>query len=266
MKVLFVASEASPYSASGGLGDVIGSLPKEITKQEEISCVEVITPLYRSTREKYINQFEEYKSLEFNLSWRKSGAKYYKHQSNGVSYYFVENDYYFNRENLYGEYDDGERFAFFSKAVIELILSEDQAPDILHANDWQSALSIIYLKKSSKNSEKLRKTKTVFTIHNIEYQGKFGLDILEDVFGLRSQDKDDIEFDGCINLIKGGITLADFVTTVSPTYANELKYDFYSFGLSSIINKASDKLAGIINGIDYDEFSPQNDTSIYSKY
>ncbi len=266
MKILFVASEAAPYSSSGGLGDVIGSLPKELVKLGENLSITVITPLYRSTRENFSKELSEYKTIDFNLSWRKTGAKYYKLTQGSVSYVFVENNYYFDRDRLYGEYDDGERFAFFSMSAIEFLRSESEKNDILHAHDWQTALSIVYLKRLYQHDEKLKDLKTVFTIHNIEYQGKFGLDILGDVFGLNDNVRNDIEFDGCINLMKSGIMLADYVTTVSPSYADELKYDFYSFGLSEIIKANEEKLYGIINGIDYDIYSPQNDESLYKKY
>jgi starch synthase len=180
----------------------------------------------------------------------------YKIQNGSVNYYFVENHYYFDRGQLYGEWDDGERFAFFSMAVIEFILATGNIPDILHANDWQSALSVIYLKTKYAEKPELASIKTLFTIHNIEYQGKYDMAILGDVFALEKKHADIVEYNGCINLLKGAITLTDMVSTVSPNYANELKHDFFAFGLANIIREAEHKMCGVINGIDYNYFSP----------
>lgn len=266
MRILFVASECAPFSASGGLGDVMGSLPKAITESDASVKAEVISPLYKSTKEIFSNKLRPIKDIQFNLSWRNTGAKIYQISKDGINYYFVENDYYFNRESMYGEFDDGERFAFFSTAVLEFMLSEEKAPDIIHANDWQSALCVIYLKTKYHESKKLSEVKTVYTIHNIEYQGKYDLSIMEDVFALDRRFENIVEYKGDINLTKGAIIAADRVSTVSPTYANELHYDYFSFGLADIINIASDKACGIINGIDYSYFSPERGGDIYSPY
>ncbi len=255
MKILYVTSEANPFAASGGLGDVMGALPKEIAKNEDIEA-EVILPLYSSMKEVFRKELVKVCDLSFKFSWRDSGASVYKLEANGVKFLFVENHYYFDRSALYGEYDDGERFAFFSLSVLEYMLYTKDIPDILHANDWQTALTVIYLKTRFSSVSELSKIRTLYTIHNIEYQGKYDMAILGDVFALDNKYESVVEFDGIINLMKGAMTVADFVSTVSPNYARELQYDFFSFGLSNIIQKAEYKMTGIINGIDYSYFSP----------
>ena len=264
MKILYVTSEANPFAASGGLGDVMGALPMAVSALS--NDVSVILPLYKNIDPELKEKFIHVTDITFNLSWRKTGASIYKHELNNVSYFFVENSYYFERANLYGEYDDGERFAFFSMSVIEFILKENFFPDILHANDWQGALSVIYLKTKYSQIKRLSKIKTVYTIHNIEYQGKYDKYILNDVFGLENNSLSILEYNGSLNLMKGALTVSDYITTVSPTYRNELSYDFFSFGLSDIIKSIKNKFSGIINGIDYSYFSPKKDNDIYFKY
>ena len=264
MKVLFVTSEASPYSSSGGLGDVSGSLPRALSK-EGIEC-EVILPLYSTMKREYRQSLDFVRNVTFKLSWRDTGAAIYAHDYGGVRYYFIENHYYFDREGLYGEYDDGERFAFFCRAVVEFILQTGNIPHVLHANDWQSALSIIYLKTEYSGVTSLTDIRTLYTIHNIEYQGKYDPYILGDVFGISEKYKRILEYNGCLNLMKGGIATADFVNTVSPNYAKEIEYDYFAFGLADIIKAEKNKICGVINGIDYDIFSPENDLDIFVKF
>ena len=256
MKILFVASEATPYAASGGLGDVMGALPKSIVEDNPSAEVGVVVPLYDTMKSEYREKLEKVADISFRYSWRNTGASVYKLENSGVNYYFIENNYYFNRGRLYGEFDDAERFAFFSTAVIEFMLATGNVPDVLHANDWQTALTVVYLKTEYAHIPELRDVKTVYTIHNIEYQGKFDPYILGDVFALDRKYYNVVEFDNCINLMKGAIVTSDYVTTVSPNYANELKYDFYGFGLQGIITENAHKLDGVINGIDYSYFSP----------
>ena len=255
MKLLFAASEANPYAASGGLGDVMGALPLELSKNKGYD-VSVILPLYDTMKEVYRDQLEKVVDISFNLSWRSTGATIYKIKNGKVTYYFVENHYYFDRGRLYGEMDDGERFAFFSTAVVEFMLQTNNIPDVFHANDWQTALAVIYLKTKYASIEALKSIRTVYTIHNIEFQGKYNLAILGDVFALDGQYENDVEFNGDINLMKGALVLSDYVTTVSPNYANELKHDFFAFGLAEVIKSISHKMTGVINGIDYNYFSP----------
>ena len=265
MKILYVTSEANPFAASGGLGDVMGALPISVGEMEG-NEVKVIMPLYDTMKPCYRKQLEFVTDINFNLSWRKTGASIYRIKTGNVYYYFVENHYYFERGKLYGEFDDGERFAFFSKAVIEYLMATGDVPDILHANDWQCATSIIYLKTEYADIESFKRIKTVYTIHNIEYQGKYDPYILGDLFGLDNKYKGIVEYDGCINLMKGAVVTSDFVTTVSPNYANELEHDFFAFGLSSVIKAAKHKMLGVINGIDYGYFSPESGGDIYESY
>ena len=264
MKILYVTSEANPFAASGGLGDVMGALPAAVAAEGH-ECG-VILPLYDSVKPIYRDKMELVLDMSFNHGWRHTGASVYKLTNNNVTYYFVENHYYFERGKLYGEFDDAERFAFFSRAVVEFMLHSGNIPDILHANDWQSAPCVIYIKTEYAHIEAIRNIKTVYTIHNIEYQGKFGMEILGDVFGISPMFKGVVEYDGCINLMKGAIISADFITTVSPNYAAELEHDFFAFGLSNIIRDSRHKIRGVINGIDYDYFSPEKGGDIYYSY
>ena len=266
MEVTFVASECAPFAISGGLGDVIGALPKAIKKEDSTINVSVILPYYDTVKEKYGKALKKICSVKFSLSWRNTEADVYETEDNGIHYYFIENKRYFDRGRLYGEYDDAERFAFFSKATIEFMLAERKIPDILHANDWQSAMCVIYLKTLYKDNPFLLKIRTLFTVHNIEYQGKFDINILSDVFGLESKHLSCVEYRGDINLMKGALILSDYISTVSPNYRYELSYDFFAFGLSEIINSVTHKMCGIINGIDYGYFSPEADKAIYFPY
>jgi starch synthase len=268
MRILYVSSEGAPFIASGGLGDVIGALPKTMKELcEAENDVAVILPLYgqisRAMREKmtYLTSFE----MEY--SWRKAYCGIFEATVDGVKYYFVDNEQYFKREGaLYGHGDDGERFAFFSMAVIEFMLRTGNIPDILHANDWQTAMTVIYLRTKYADNDALRGVKSVYTIHNIEYQGKFDPYILGNVFALDESFKSILEYDGCLNLMKGAIVCADRVTTVSPNYANELRHAFFAFGLQDIVNMYAYKISGIINGIDTVYFSPDEGGDIVVPY
>ncbi len=266
MKILYVSSEANPFAASGGLADVLGALPKTIASNYTDTEVGVILPLYGIMKQVYHDMLVKVCDLTFRLSWRNTGASVYKIEQNGVTYYFLENHFYFDRGKLYGEYDDAERFSFFCRAVVEFMLQSGNVPDILHANDWQSATAIILLKTEYASNPALSGIKTVYTIHNIEYQGKFDPYILGDVFGLDNKYYSILDYDGCINLMKGAVTVTDYITTVSPHYAEELKYDFFAFGLAEVMNQASHKLSGVINGIDYEYFSPDKGGEIDFSY
>ena len=255
----------APFATSGGLGDVMSALPACIAKNPDNS-VTVIAPLYATMNSSYKSKLQHVADISFELSWRSTGASIYKYEKDGVEYLFVENHYYFDRAKLYGEYDDAERFAFFSKAALEYIRTVDKRPDIVHANDWQTAMAIVYLKTVYKDDARLAGIKTVFTIHNIEHQGKFDRYILGDVFGLGNEHLGIMEFGECINLMKAALVTADFITTVSPTYAKELEYEYFGFGLENVIKSVRHKLAGVINGIDSGFFSPKGDKDIYKPY
>ncbi len=257
MKLLYVASEAAPFAASGGLGDVMGALPPAISKASPEDDVRVILPLYtEKMSKKHLASLKKVAEFRFAYGWRDAYCGVFEAKHNGVTYIFIDNEQYFKRPSLYGQFDDGERFAYFSLAVIEYLIHTRYTPDVLHANDWQSALTIVYLKTKYAHLESLRRIHTVYTIHNIEYQGKYDIGILYDIFALEYRFLEIVEYDGCINLMKGAIVSADRVTTVSPNYAYELRQSFFAFGLQHIINQYGYKLSGIINGIDTAYFSP----------
>lgn len=265
-KVIFVGSEAAPFIATGGLADVLGSLPKALAKNGNLD-VSVILPYYGNINAELKANFKFVTNFNVSVGWRWQYAGVFEYLYEGVKFYFIDNEYYFKREgNIYGFYDDGERFAFFSRAALDLMARLDIYPDILHCNDWQTAASVIYLKGMYFGDEKFRKIKTVFTIHNIEYQGIFGMDTYSSLFGFSDNIKNYIEFDGCVNLMKGAIEMSDLVTTVSPTYANEIKYPFFAHGLEDIIKRNEWKLHGILNGIDIDYYNPEKDKYLFANY
>lgn len=265
-KIVFLGSEAAPFIATGGLADVMGSLPKAIAANGNYE-VSVILPLYGNISEDFKSKFTYITNFNVSVGWRWQycGVFYYEYQ--GVKFYFLDNEFYFKREgNIYGFYDDGERFAFFSRAALDTISRLDIYPDVLHANDWQTAASIIFLKGMYYGNEKFRRIKTVFTIHNIEYQGVFGMDTFADLFGFSDNVRDFVEFGGCVNLMKGAIEMTDIVSTVSPTYANEIKSTYFAHGLDGIINRNAYKLHGILNGIDVDYYNPATDKFLFKNF
>lgn len=261
-KILFVGAEAMPFAATGGLGDVMGSLPTAIKQADEDTDIRVVMPLYSAVKSEWRDKMEYVASFELNLSWRREYCGVKKLLKDGVTYYFIENDHYFARPTLYGCFDDGERYAYFCKAVLEMLEKISFYPDIIHAHDWQAALSVVYLNCLYRWKREYKDIKTVFTIHNIEYQGKYDPYILGDVFGLGEDCKSLLEYDGCLNLMKGAIVCADIVSTVSPRYAEEIRSPEYSHGLYHAINQNHYKLRGILNGIDYDYYDPETDPVI----
>jgi len=265
-KVIFLGSEAAPFIATGGLADVLGSLPKALAKNDNLD-VSVILPLYSSIKQEFKSQFKFLTNFNVSVGWRWQYAGVFALEYEGVKFYFIDNEYYFKREgNIYGFYDDGERFAFFSRACLDAIARLDIYPDVLHCNDWQTAASIIFLKGMYYGDEKFRKIKTVFTIHNIEYQGIFGMDTFESLFGFSNSLMQFVEFNGCVNLMKGAIEMTDIVSTVSPTYAKEIKHAYFAHGLHNIINRNVNKLHGILNGIDIEYYNPETDKYLFKNY
>lgn len=265
-KILYIAGEALPFASSGGLGDVIGSLPAALSAESD-DDIRVILPLYSQITDKYRKKFEFIGSKYISLSWRQQYCGIFRYVNKGVTYYFLDNEYYFKRSSLYGEFDDAERFAFFCRAAMEILPDIDFFPDILHAHDWHAALSVIYLKRCyAVTDERYAATKAVFTIHNIQYQGIYDFAILGDVFGLMPSDSEIVEYNNCINLLKGAIVCADKVTTVSPTYAKEILSPKFSHGLDNVLSMFSFKLSGILNGIDKDYYNPSKDKEIFANY
>lgn len=264
MKVLFAASEAYPFAMSGGLADVAGALPKALRKRL-IGC-RVVLPLYGSVSEELRQKMTFVTSITVPVAWRRQYCGVFEAHIDGVIYYLIDNQYYFKREGLYGHYDDAERFAFFSRAVLEMIPHIGFTPDVIHCNDWQTALIPVYLNAFYGDNELYSKIKTVFTIHNIQYQGKYGYELCEDVLGLPQESASLLSYDNCINFMKGAIQCSDKITTVSPTYANEILDPYYSHGLDNILNMFTFKLTGIVNGIDCDVYNPATDALIYKNY
>lgn len=264
MKVLYASSEAYPFAMSGGLADVAGALPKALRKRL-IGC-RVVMPLYSSVPEELRANMTFLTSITVPVSWRRQYCGIFEAHVDGVIYYLIDNQYYFKREGLYGHYDDAERFAFFSRAVLEIIPHIGFKPDIIHCNDWQTAMVPVYLNEIYRENELYRDIKTVYTIHNIQYQGKYGRELYRDVLGLPEGREDLLMYDGCINLMKAAVQCADKVTTVSPTYAKEILDPYFSHGLDRILNQFTYKLTGIVNGIDHDVYNSETDPLIYRNF
>ncbi len=265
MKILFVASEAMPFVRSGGLGDVAGALPKALNAQGH-DC-RVIIPFYKEEiREEFRDTFKFVASTFVDLSWRRQYCGVFEAKYEGVTYYFVDNEFYFKRKGLYGHFDDGERFAFFSKAVLEVLPLIDFYPDVLHANDWHTALTPVFLDVFYRFNEDYQHIKTVFTIHNIEFQGKYGDNLIGDILGLPEWARLLVMNGDCVNYMKGGIESSNAVTTVSETYAHEILDPFYSYGLEGILSSRRYKLHGVVNGIDQTVYDPKTDKRLFENY
>jgi|GEM_PF-18715 len=264
MKILFLSSEAAPFAKSGGLGDVIAALPKAL-KNRHIEA-RVVLPLYKTIKKQYGSALKQAADFKVQLSWRRRSCKVFSLNHAGIEYYFVEGDDYFDRDGFYGFGDDAERFAFFSKASLDLLANIDYCPDVLHLSDWQTALAAVYLKTEYEGRLGYGDLKTIFTIHNIEYQGRFDCDILEDVLGLGEDAGYLLKHDDLVNYMKGGIMACDRLTTVSPTYAKQITTAEFGAGLDEIIKAESFKLSGILNGIDTELYDPATDPVLAEKY
>lgn len=264
MKVLYVASEALPFMASGGLGDVAGSLPQALRKRL-IGC-RVVMPLYDTIKQELKDKMTFITNISVPVAWRRQYCGIFQAKHEGVIYYLIDNQYYFKRDTIYGHYDDAERFTFFSRAVLEILPVVDFKPDIIHCNDWQSALTPVFYSTIYSKDPWYQGIKTVFTIHNIQYQGTYGMELVNDVIGLNPADTEIVEYDGDVNFMKGAIECANKVTTVSPSYANEILDPWYSHGLDTILRERQWKLQGILNGIDTDNYNPETDENIVKNY
>ncbi len=260
MKVLFVTPEAYPFAVSGGLGDVAGALPAAL-RSRFLGC-RVVMPLYEDIQPELKEKMEFLGSISVPVSWRRQYCGVFEAKVGGVTYYLLDNQYYFKRKGLYGHYDDAERFAFFSRAALEILPLIDYFPDVIHCNDWQTALLPTYHSLYYSHLPRYQTIKTLLTIHNIQYQGKYGNEILGDVLGIGEEHASLLDNEGCVNILKGGIETAHGVSTVSPSYAKEILDPWYSYGLDSILKERSFKLRGIINGIDVDVYNPQTDSMI----
>ena len=264
-KILFVGAEVMPFAATGGLGDVLGSLPAALAASGNAD-VRVVLPLYAAVSDVWRSKMKEEAIFYVDLSWRQQYCGVYSLVKDGVTYYFIDNEYYFKRPALYGYFDDGERYAYFCMAVMETIAHIGFYPDVLHAHDWQSALSVVYLNCLYRGRAGYGDIRTAFTIHNIEYQGQYDFSILGDVFALGENEHSLMEHGGCINLMKAAVECADRVTTVSPRYAEEIRTAEYAHGLEYCLERNAYKLSGILNGIDYVYYNPENDSAIASPF
>ncbi len=264
MKVLYCTSEARPFAATGGLADVAGSLPQAL-RLRLIGC-RVVMPLYEDIPQNLRDSMKFITSLSVPVAWRRQYCGVFEARSGGVIYYLIDNQYYFKRNGLYGHYDDAERFAFLSRAALEMLPYIDFRPDVIHCNDWQTALIPIYFSLFYANNDWYRGIKTILTIHNIQYQGKYGKELMEDVLGIPQSGMPVLEYDDCINLLKGGIETANRVTTVSPTYAQEILDPWFSHDLDGILKERQWKLSGILNGIDTVSYNPETDGDLFANY
>jgi len=269
LKVLMVSSEVNPYSKSGGLGDVAGSLPKALRKKKVDT--RVVLPLYKSVPEHLLKNATVVANFTVHLSWRAQEATVLQLDETGKGdfVYFIKNDHYFNRDGYYGYGDDFERFAFFSKAAIEMLHHIDFAADILHFNDWHTGLGPTFLRDIYRQFSYYANMKSLITIHNLNYQGIFGREVLWDI-GLNDGyfTNGDLEFNGNISLLKAGIIHADAVSTVSENYAREIQTPSYGYGMDGLLHKRGidGNLYGITNGIDTVENNPKTDKQIFAKF
>ena len=262
MKILFVASEAAPFIKTGGLADVMGALPKALQALGVETAL--VIPNYEGVGESYKNAMETVYEGSVDLSWRNQYLGVKKLVQDGIPVYFIDNEYYFKRDKLYGYDDDAERFAYFSKAALTMLHYIDFKPDVIHTNDWHTGLLGAYLKEDFMQDPFYQGMKNIYTIHNLKYQGVFGREIVEDVLGmpLRLLYNGNIENAGNVNFMKAGMCYADFITTVSPSYAEEITYPYFGEGLEDYVALCAGKISGILNGLDEKEYDPENDPNI----
>lgn len=267
MKIVFVITEADPFIKTGGLGEVGGSLPAFLSKQGV--DVRVIMPKYSAIADHLRGEFKHLAHFDVPITWRKQYCGLDEMVYQGIHYYFIDNEYYFSRPRVYGEYDDAERFAFFSRAALEsLIHIPGFKPDIIHCHDWHTALIPLMLKEFYNREPLYYPIKTVFTIHNLKYQGIFAKEVLGDILGLGMEyfTEEALEFHGSVNFMKAALIYADRITTVSPTYAQEIQNPYYGENLDGLLRKRSASLRGILNGIDYQIYDPYKDPYIVMPY
>lgn len=267
MQILYTAFEATPFFKSGGLGDVAGSLPGYISGTRY--DIRVMLPKLNVIPERFLKRMEFMGSFEVPLSWRKQYCGLFKLRYKGLTYYFIDNEHYFHRNYPYGEFDDGERIAFFSKAILEsLIHIPDFEPDIVHCNDWHTALVPVFLREFYRHIPKLSRIKTVFTVHNLKYQGMYSEFVLGDVLGLHNTPAAHQLMYGssAVNYLQGALRYSDRLTTVSPSYAEEITTPYYGEGMNGIFRERRNILTGILNGIDNKKYDPASDKNLYYQF
>lgn len=267
MKLLFTAAECVPFIKTGGLADVIGALPKAL--QRAGADIRVMLPKYSGISEEYRNRMEHIGETRVQVGWRQQFCGIEKLVEDGVTIYFIDNEYYFGRDGAYGYMDDGERFAFLNRAILDVLPIIDFQPDVIHCHDWHTGMIPLLLEANYRyESSFYNDIRTVFTIHNLLYQGVFPYEVLVDVLGIHSRyfTPEGVEYYGNVNFLKAGIVYADHVTTVSPTYAEEIQTSYYGYGLDGLLSSLGDKLSGIVNGIDTKSYNPSTDPFIAMKY
>lgn len=267
MKILFAASECVPFIKTGGLADVVGALPKELIKSG--ADVRVILPLYKTMDAKWREKSKLLFHFDISMGWRRQYVGIYQLDYEGITFYFIDNEQYFGRDYVYGSgTDEGERYAYFSRAVMESLPKLEFIPDVLHCNDWQTGLIPVLLKLQYSKIAFYQNIKTVYTIHNLKFQGIFPIDFIEEMLGLGglAYTSDSLEFYGMCSFMKGGIVYADEVTTVSPTYAEEIQTAYYGERLDGLLRMRSANLCGILNGIDTEEYNPATDPMLEYNY
>lgn len=266
MKLLFAAAECVPFIKTGGLADVIGALPKAL--QRAGADIRVVLPKYRSIPEEYRSRMEHIGETRVQVGWRQQFCGVERLVEDGVTVYFIDNEYYFGRDGIYGYMDDGERFSFLNRAVLDILPLIDYQPDVIHCHDWHTGMIPLLLEGNYRHEPFYSGIRTVFTIHNLLYQGVFPYEVLVDVLGIHSRyfTAQGVEYYGNVNFLKAGIVYADHVTTVSPTYAREIQTSYYGYGLDGLLSSQGDRLSGIVNGIDTKSYNPSNDPNIPVKY
>jgi len=264
VNVLFAVSECVPFVKSGGLADVAGALPKELVKLGH--DVRVILPKYSLISETFRDEMTKVKEIIVPVGWRQQYCGIETLEFEGITYYFLDHEYYFYRDSLYGHYDDAERFSFFCRGVLEALKGIDFHPDIIHSHDWHTGMISYLLKAQYHEQDLFKNIKTVFTIHNLQFQGVFPYSVLEDLLNLNDENFYDLEFHGDISFMKGAINSADFITTVSPTYKDEIQTAYYGEKLDGLLQSHSGKLLGIVNGIDETLYNPETDKHITEPY
>jgi starch synthase len=266
MKVLFAASEAVPFAKTGGLADIVGTLPRALKKLKVDA--RIIVPIYGDIPEKFRNEMRLISVETVQLGWRRQYCGLFEMQHEGVTVYFIDNEYYFRRKGLYSFYDEAERFGFFSKAVLDVIPRLNWTPDIIHCHDWHVGMIPVLLRSTYCKAPWCANTKTLCTVHNLEYQGVFPDSILGDMFNLDHDRKavGALEFYGMVNFLKGGLEYADYISTVSPSYAKEIQTRYWGEKLDGVLTRRQGRLVGIVNGIDPDLYNPANDKALFANY
>ena len=266
IRVLYAAAEAVPFVKTGGLADVAGSLPKAL-KAQGID-IRVVMPKYGQIAAQYRDRMVHIYDGTLPVAWRSKYVGVDSLKLDGITYYFIDNEEYFRREGFYGYEDDAERFSFFCRAVLNLLPAIDFWPDVIHANDWHTGLIPVLLRLEHMGDERYEQIRTVFTIHNLKYQGIFSKDVMTDVLGLdwKYFTNGDLEFYDAVNFMKGAIVYSDYITTVSRTYAQEIQYEYFGEGMDGLLRDRRDHLFGIVNGLDYEVYNPRTDENLFETY